>query len=71
MTLSVTTNNQQLSTMKHLTGIDYIAVIVYFAVIGSIGLYMARRQKTTSEYFIADRKIAGHFRLLRFSSPLE
>jgi len=34
-----------------------VAVIVYFIVVLSIGLYMARRQKTKADYFIARRRI--------------
>lgn len=45
--------------MKHLQMLDYIVVAVYFCVIFSIGLYMARRQKTTADYFIAQRRIPG------------
>ncbi len=39
--------------------IDYLIVIVYLAGITAIGLWTSRRQKTTAEYFIANRRIPG------------
>src|SRR5688572_7605936 len=37
--------------------IDYAVIAAYLLGIAAIGLWMARRQKTTAEYFVADRRI--------------
>jgi solute:Na+ symporter, SSS family len=43
----------------NLQPLDLAVLLLYFLIIGSIGLYIARRQRTASEYFVADRRIPG------------
>ena len=43
--------------MAHLRALDYLVIAVYLAGIMFIGLRMAGRQKTTSEYFVARHRI--------------
>ena len=43
--------------MKHLQLADYLVIAVYLVSIACIGLWMSRRQKTTAEYFLANRKV--------------
>jgi len=50
---------KELYSMKYLSPADYGVVLIYFLIVFSIGLYMARRQKTTADYFIARRRIPG------------
>jgi solute:Na+ symporter, SSS family len=38
--------------------IDYVVLALYFAVIFAIGWYFARRERTTSDYFLASRDVA-------------
>src|SRR5688572_10483235 len=40
--------------------LDYIAIILYLAVTAAIGLWSARRQTTTAEYFVANRRIPAY-----------
>ncbi|HLG17457.1 MAG TPA: sodium:solute symporter [Blastocatellia bacterium] len=47
----------QTSTGK-LVGIDYAVLVLYFAVILAIGYYFARRERTTTDYFLAGRNVA-------------
>src|ERR1700747_697095 len=44
-------------THKSLTGIDIAIIAVYFAVIFAIGLYFARRGRTSTDYFLASRDV--------------
>jgi len=39
--------------------IDYAVIVLYAVVIGGVGLWMARKQKSTDEYFVAARTIPG------------
>jgi SSS family solute:Na+ symporter len=41
-----------------LVTIDYVVLALYFAVIFAIGWYFARRERTTSDYFLASRDVA-------------
>ena len=41
----------------YLRPIDYLIVFVYMASIMGVGLRMARRQKTSADYFIANRRV--------------
>lgn len=43
--------------MGHLNLLDYLAIFGYLAVIAWIGLRMSRRQTSTSEYFVAGRRM--------------
>lgn len=44
--------------MEHqLHWLDYLVIGVYLTGIAAVGLYMARRQKTTADYFIANRRV--------------
>lgn len=38
---------------------DYIVIVAYLAVTAGIGAWTARRQTTTAEYFVANRRIPG------------
>lgn len=40
-----------------LHALDYVVLLLYALVVGGIGLYVARRQKSTEAYFIAARRI--------------
>src|SRR6185295_3458084 len=41
-----------------LIAIDYVVLALYFIVIFAIGWYFARRERTTSDYFLASRDVA-------------
>lgn len=43
--------------MHKLEWLDYAVVVIYALIIGGIGLWVSRKQKTTDEYFIANRSI--------------
>jgi SSS family solute:Na+ symporter len=43
--------------LKSLHWLDYLVIALYLAGIAAVGLYMARRQKTTADYFIANRRV--------------
>ena len=43
--------------MTFLNPLDWIAITVFLAVTAGIGAWTARRQTTTSEYFVANRRI--------------
>ena len=45
--------------MKHLTLPDYIVLASYLALILGIGFYFMKRQKSTQDYFIANKRIPG------------
>lgn len=38
---------------------DYVAILVYLAAMAGIGAWTARRQTSTAEYFVANRRIPG------------
>ena len=44
---------------KYLHSIDYLIIFVYMASIMGVGLWMARRQKTSMDYFLANRRVPG------------
>ncbi len=44
-------------THKALTGIDIAIIAVYFLVIFAIGFYFARKERTSTEYFLAGRDV--------------
>src|SRR6185369_5814501 len=44
-------------THKSLTGIDIAIIAVYFAVIFAIGFYFARKERTSTDYFLASRDV--------------
>jgi len=44
-------------THKALTGLDVTIVVVYFAVVFAIGLYFARKERTSTDYFLASRNV--------------
>jgi SSS family solute:Na+ symporter len=44
-------------THKALTGIDLAIIAVYFLVVFSIGMYFARRERTSTDYFLASRNV--------------
>jgi SSS family solute:Na+ symporter len=46
------------SATARLAPIDYVVLILYFAVIFAIGWYFARRERTTTDYFLASRDVA-------------
>src|SRR5882724_8775867 len=44
-------------THKSLTGIDIAIIVVYFIVIFAIGFYFARKERTSTDYFLASRNV--------------
>src|SRR2546430_4055112 len=44
-------------THKSLTGIDIAIIVVYFIVIFAIGFYFARKERTSTDYFLASRSV--------------
>ncbi|MBP6823840.1 MAG: sodium:solute symporter [Acidobacteria bacterium] len=42
----------------HLVTIDYVVLVLYFAVIFAIGWYHSRKERTTTDYFLASRDVA-------------
>ena len=44
-------------THKALTGIDIAIIAVYFTVIFGIGFYFARKERTSTDYFLASRDV--------------
>ena len=45
--------------MHRLAGLDYFVIISYMSIIIGLGVYMMKRQQTTRDYFIANRRIPG------------
>ena len=45
--------------MHSLSFVDYLVIAVYLAGVAVIGLRAARRQDSTSEYFVANSRIPG------------
>jgi len=45
--------------MHRLAGLDYFVLISYMGIILGLGVFMMKRQKTTMDYFIANRRIPG------------
>ena len=39
--------------------LDVIIIVVYMAVLASVGVRLSRRQNTTDEYFLAKRSVPG------------
>jgi SSS family solute:Na+ symporter len=46
------------SSSARLVTIDYVVLALYFLVIFAIGWYFARRERTTTDYFLASRDVA-------------
>ena len=46
---------------KNLATVDLVIVLLYFAIVFGIGLYFARRERTSEEYFLAGRDIGWFF----------
>src|SRR5260370_41492352 len=44
-------------THKALTGIDIGIIAVYFVIIFAIGFYFARKERTSTDYFLASRNV--------------
>jgi solute:Na+ symporter, SSS family len=44
-------------THKALSGIDLAIIAVYFLVVFSIGMYFARKERTSTDYFLASRNV--------------
>src|SRR5438128_11010364 len=44
-------------THKALTGVDIAIIAVYFVVIFAIGFYFARKERTSTDYFLASRNV--------------
>ncbi len=42
-----------------MSAIDYAIVLVYFAVVFGIGIYFSRNQKTTTDFFLAGKRVPG------------
>jgi SSS family solute:Na+ symporter len=45
------------AAVERLKTIDYLALVGYMAIIVAVGVYFARREKTTEDYFLAGRRI--------------
>jgi solute:Na+ symporter, SSS family len=45
--------------MNHLGLLDYIVIASYFALVLGVGFFFLKRQKSTRDYFIANRRIPG------------
>ena len=39
--------------------IEITVIVVYLGILGILGLYFSRRQKTTEDYFLAGRNLPG------------
>ena len=37
--------------------LDYLAILVYFLILVYMGIYFARREKSTDDFFVAGRRI--------------
>src|SRR5438309_1750556 len=48
-------------THKALTGVDIAIIAVYFVVIFAIGFYFARKERTSTDYFLASRDVGWFF----------
>src|SRR6201997_1407062 len=46
---------------RHLATVDLIIVGVYFAIVFGIGMYFARKERTSEDYFLAGRDIGWFF----------
>src|SRR2546430_11767259 len=57
-------------THKSLTGIDIAIIVVYFIVIFAIGFYFARKERTSTDYFLASRSVGWFAIGRRCSSPI-
>ena len=44
-------------THKSLAGLDIAVIAVYFLIIFGIGYYFARKEKSTTDYFLASRNV--------------
>ncbi len=53
----------QLSTLTHrnLVTLDLVVIGVYFLLVFSIGLYFARTERTSTDYFLPSRDIGWFF----------
>lgn len=45
--------------MTPLAWVDLVVIVLYFTAVGWVAVRVSRRQTTTSEYFVADRKLPG------------
>ncbi len=45
--------------MTRLASVDLLVILLYLATVGGVAFRVSRRQTTTSEYFVADRKLPG------------
>jgi len=43
--------------LENLSNIDAIVIIVYFAIVLGIGIYFSRKEKTSTDYFLAGRNV--------------
>ncbi|MGH9754204.1 MAG: hypothetical protein ACREA2_15610 [Blastocatellia bacterium] len=50
------------SGAARLAAIDYVVLALYFLVIFAIGWYFSRRERTTTDYFLASRDVACYSR---------
>jgi SSS family solute:Na+ symporter len=44
-------------THKALSGIDVVIIAIYFVLVFSIGMYFARKERTSTDYFLASRNV--------------
>src|SRR2546428_12512146 len=46
---------------RALATIDLVIIGIYFAIVFGIGMYFARKERTSEDYFLAGRGIGGFF----------
>jgi len=46
---------------RNLATVDLVIIGVYFLLVFSIGLYFARKERTSTDYFLASRDIGWFF----------
>src|SRR3954467_112807 len=61
-------NNRLPTTMTHLTAIDYLLMIVYFAVVLVVGWTLRRSKRTSTDFFLSGRSIPSWVAGLAFIS---
>ena len=45
--------------MNSMKWLDYLAILLYLCGVATIGVWVGRRQRTTSEFFVANRRLPG------------
>src|SRR4026209_617011 len=45
--------------MNSMKWLDYLAILLYLCGVATIGVWVGRHQRTTSEFFVANRRLPG------------